>query len=154
MSLEPFKTAQGSDYTGCRQLLIFLENQVGQLLRLTRVLDAEDVHILGITVEGSIDYAIVRMIVDDPDAARRMITESRFVVTEADVLVVELPPGNRAILAVCAALISGEVSINYSYPMLASPRHEAALVIQVDNMAQAVTVFQSKHFHVLDQSDL
>ncbi|MCH8805612.1 MAG: hypothetical protein IH986_05940 [Planctomycetes bacterium] len=154
MSLEPFKTAQGSDYTGCRQLLIFLENQVGQLLRLTRVLDAEDVHILGITVEGSIDYAIVRMIVDDPDAARRMISEAPFVVTEADVLVVELPPGHRAILAVCAALISGEVSINYSYPMLASPRHEAALAIQVDNLSQAVAVLHSKRFQILDQSDL
>lgn len=154
MSLEPFKTAEGSDYTGCRQLLIFLENQVGQLLRLTRVLDAEDVHILGITVEGSIDYAIVRMIVDDADAARRTISEANFVVTETDVLVVELPPGNRAILAVCAALISGEVSINYCYPMLASARHEAALVIQVDNMAQAITVFHSKRFNLLDQSDL
>ncbi len=154
MSLEPFRTAEGSDYTGCRQLLVFLENQVGQLLRLTRVLDAEDVHILGITVEGSIDYAIVRMIVDDPDVARRMITEARFVVTESEVLVVELPPGHRAILAVCAALIAGEVNINYSYPMLASSRREAGLVIQVDNMAQAVAVLHSKRFEMLDQTDL
>ena len=154
MSLEPLETAEGSDYPGCRQLSIFLENHVGQLLRLTRTLDGEDIHILGLTVESSIDCAILRIVVDDPDMARRMISEAGFACTESDVIIVELPTGKRGILAVSAALIAAEVNINYAYTLLNTEAHGRLIAIQVDNMAQAAAVLSQKRFHLIDQNDL
>jgi len=154
MSLEPLETLEGGEFPFCRQISVFLENRVGQLLRLTRLFEDADVRILGLAVEGSVDCAIARLVVDDPDAARQMLSQAGFAVTETELLVVELPPGKRGIMVVCAALIAGEININYIYPLLPSQSRGACMAIQVDNLPQAGAVLRSKRFHVLDQSEL
>ena len=154
MSLEPLDTAEGAEYQGCRQLNIFLENRLGQLLRVTRLLEAQPIRILGLSVEGKVDCAILRILVDDPDAADEICSNARFAVTESEVIVVELPPGKRAIMTVCTALISGEININYAYTAWAAEEHKPCLAIQVDNLPQAVEVLRHKGFCILDQDEL
>lgn len=127
---------------------------MGQLLRLTRLFDNTEISILALSVDGGIDCAIVRLLVTDPDAAVRMLREARFAVTETDVIVVELPPGKRGILTVCAALIAGEVNVNYTYALLTRGGRGNCLAIQVDNPAQATTVLTGRKFRVLDQHEL
>lgn len=154
MSTEPLETAEGSDFPLCRQLSVFLENRLGQLLRITRLLEDEPIAILGMSVEGTVDCAILRLLVNDPDTARRVFHDNRFAVSESDLLVVELPPGPRGIMTICAALISGEININYVYTVWPSHERGHCLAIQVDQPASAVQVLQSKKFMVLDQRDL
>ncbi len=154
MSLEPLETAEGAEYHGCRQLNIFLENRLGQLLRVTKLLEGEPVRILGISVEGKVDCAIMRMLVDDPDTAYQICSSGRFACTESEVVVVELPPGKRAIMTVAAALIAAEVNINYAYTAWVTQQERPALVIQVDNLAQAVRVLAKKNFTMLAQDEL
>lgn len=154
MALEPLETAEGSDFPGCCQLSVFLENRLGQLLRLTRLFEQCDVRILALSVEGSVDCAIVRLLVDDPETASEMLRDVGFATTETEVLVVELPRGKRGIMTVCTALISAEVNINYMYVLLPRERRGACIAIQVDNLPQAADVLRSKKFHVLDQGEL
>jgi hypothetical protein len=154
MNPEPFKTAEGSEHAACRQLSIFLENRVGQLLRITRLLEDEPVRIVGMSVDASVDCAIVRLLVDDPDLAHQVLTDARFALSENEVVVVALPPGKRGILTVCTALISGEVNINYAYTVWTSREHEPGLAIQVDDVQSAVKVLQSDKFRVLAQHEL
>ena len=154
MSLEPLETAYGSDSPACLQLSVFLENRVGQLLRLTRLFETGDVHILGISVDSGIDCSIVRLIVDDPDAATDMLGDAGFPIANCEVLVVELPIGKRGIMTICSALISGEVNINYVYPLIATDDRPCCLAIHVDNLAQGGVTLRRRKFRVLDQSDL
>lgn len=154
MAYEPFHVAEGSEYPLARQISVFLENRLGQLLRLTRLFDDSEVHILGLSVETSVDCAILRLLFDDPDKAHEVLTDARFAITESEVLVVELPPGKRGIMTVCTALISGEININYIYPLLPGRDRAGCLAIQVDNPAQAVSVLRTHKFRVLDQSEL
>lgn len=154
MALEPLDTAAGSEFPLCRQLSVFLENRMGQLLRLTRLFDHTEISILALSVDGGVDCAIVRLLVNDPDTASDVLRDGRFATTVTEVLVVELPPGKRGIMTVCSALISGEININYVYPLLPGHTREACLAIQVDNLAQAAAVLTGKKFRVLDQSEL
>lgn len=154
MSLEPLETAEGAEYEGCRQLNIFLENRLGQLLRVTRLLESQPIRILGLSVEGKVDCAILRMLVDDPDAAYRACSDAGIAATESEVIVVTLPPGKRGIITVCAALISGEININYAYTAWAAEEHKPCLAIQVDNLPQAVRALAHNNFKLLDQDEL
>jgi hypothetical protein len=154
MALEPLETAEGSDYPYCRQLSVFFENRVGQLLRLTRLFEGEAVHILGISVDSTIDCAIVRLIVDDPDTAAQMLRDAGFAVSITEMIVVELPPGKRGIMTLCAALISGEVNINYVYPLIATVERPSCLAVHVDHLAQAAATLIKRRFRVLDETDL
>jgi len=154
MAFEPFETAEGSDYPACVQLTVFLENRVGQLLRLTRLLDGQAIRILGLTTDAAADCGTVRLLVDDPEAAQQAISAAGFAIAESELIVVELPPGQRGIITVCTALISGEVNILYAYPLLGSPKHGPCLAIHVDNLPQAVVILNGRNFNVLDQSQL
>ena len=154
MALEPLETAAGSDFPFCRQLSVFVENRLGQLLRLTRLFARADIKILAVSVEGATDCAITRLLVDHPDDAHAAVTDAGFAVTETEVLVVELQPGKRGLMLVCEALIGGEVNMNYIYPLLPHPRHEACVALQVDDMAAAAAVLAGRKLRLLDQSEL
>lgn len=154
MSLEPLETASGSDFPLCRQLSVFVENRLGQLLRLTRLFEKADVRILAVSVEGATDCAIVRLLVDDPDRGHETLTDAHFAVSESELLVIKLPPGKRGIRSICETLIAGEVNMNYIYPLLPHDKHEACLAIQVDDLALAAAVLSSKEFRLIDQSEL
>jgi hypothetical protein len=154
MSLEPLETASGSDFPLCRQLSTFVENRLGQLLRLTRLFENTDVSILALSVAEATDCAVVRLLVNDPDTARQTLSNADFAVSESELLVVELPPGKRGIRSICEALIAGEVNMDYIYPLLPRDNYGGCVAIHVDDPALAAAVLSSRDFRLLDQSDL
>ena len=154
MSVLPFETAEGEDYAGVRQLSVFLENRVGQLYQLVRTFQRENVHILALSVVNAADCAIIRLLVNDPDEARRLLVEGGFPVAESELLVVLLPSGSRGILAICSALLAAELDILYTYPLLAHPDGKAALAIYTDDLQTAADLLRQKKFTVLSESDL
>jgi len=154
MDVEPLDTAEAQGLPTVRQLSVFIENRVGQLLRLTQLFDDTDIRILAISVVHSVDCAVCRMLVDDSDRAYDILRDARFQVSEAELLVVSLPPGKRGLLHTWAALLGGEVNVNYTYPLLTRPRNTAALAVCPDNLYQAVKVLRERSFDLLDEADL
>ena len=154
MALEPFETAEAHGDPTVRQQSVFVENRIGQLLRLTRLFDHTDTRILALSVVYSFDCAICRMILDDPDQAYEVLSNNGFQVSEAELIVVSLPHGKRALLHTWAALLGAEVNIHYTYPLLVQPGGCAALAILPDSIEQAIAVLRDRNFHLLDQEDL
>ena len=154
MAIEPFETAQGHDLPTVRQQSVFVENSVGQLLSLTRLFDRADIRILALSVVNSVDCAICRMILDDPDRGYDALAGSGFKVSEAELIVVSLPHGKRALLRTWTALLAAEVNIYYTYPLLVHPRNCAAIAVVTDNIEQAIQTLRQKKFDVLNQDEL
>lgn len=154
MEIQPLETAEGHGIPTVRQQSVFIENRVGQLLRLTRLFDRSGVRILAVSVVYSVDCAICRMILDEPDRAYDTLTTNRFQVSETELVVVSLPHGKRALLDTWAALLAGEISIHYTYPLLVRPRGHAALAVLPDSIEQAIKVLRMRNFDVLSQDDL
>lgn len=137
-----------------RQQSVFVENRVGQLLQLTRLFDRTDIRILAVSVVYSVDCAICRMIVDDPDKAYDLLVGAGFKVSETELIVVSLPHGKRALLHTWTALLAAEINIYYTYPLLVHPRGAAAIAVLPDNIEQAIQTLRQKKFEVLTQDDL
>jgi len=133
---------------------VFIENRVGQLLRLTKLFDQSDIRILAVSVVYSVDCAICRMILDEPDRAYEVLTQARFQVSETEMVAVCLPHGKRALLDTWAALLAGEISIHYTYPLLIRPKNCAAIVVLPDNIEAAIRLLRNRKFEVLSQQDL
>ena len=154
MALEPFETAEAHSTPTVRQQSVFVENRVGQLLRLTRLFDRTDIRILAISIVYSVDCAICRMILNDPDKGDEILSNAGFHVSDSELLVVSLPHGKRALLHTWATLLGGEVSINYTYPLLIRPKGSAAIAVCPDSIEQAICVLRDRKFELLDQQDL
>ncbi|MGD8452685.1 MAG: acetolactate synthase [Phycisphaerae bacterium] len=154
MSTEPLQTAEGAEHAACQQLSVFLENQVGQLLRVLRLLATEPIRILGLSLEGKVDCAVLRLLVDDADTAHEICVGAGLAVAQSEILVVELPPGKRGLTTLCTGLLAGELSINYAYTVWATKASVPCLALQVDNLPQAVKVLALKKFRILAQHEL
>lgn len=154
MDIAPLETAEAQGVPTVRQLSVFVENRVGQLLRLTKLFSQTDIRILAISVVYSVDCAICRMIVDDPDKGYEVLTDAGFQVSQTELLVISLPHGKRALLDTWAALLGGEISIYYTYALLVRPHGLGAIAVLPDNLEQAVHILRERGFEVLDEYDL
>ena len=154
MALEPFETAEAHGVPTVRQQSVFVENRVGQLLRLTQLFGRTDIRILAVSVVYSVDCAICRMILDDPDKAYDILTGAGFQVSETEVMVVSLPHGKRALLHTWAALLGAEINIHYTYALLIRPKGSAAIAVVPEDIEAAVRILREQKFDLLDQQDL
>jgi hypothetical protein len=136
------------------QFTIFLENRVGKLHSLVRLLEEHAGVINGLAIEESADSALVRVICSNPDAGRHALKEADFSFSETDVLAVELPrSSSKPLASICTALLSAEINIHYAYPLLLRPRGPA-LVLYVDDPVLAAQILIRKRFVLIGESDL
>ncbi|GMU23066.1 MAG: amino acid-binding protein [Phycisphaerae bacterium] len=149
----PFETLEGQGFPTVRQLSVFLENRIGQLLRLTQAIESKDVRIVGLSIVDSVDFAVVRLMFDSPDDALEALEAEGFTVSVTELIVVVLPAGKRGLLTVWSALLSSEINVAYAYPLMPLPAGPA-IALSVDNREIAVDTLQRQKFIVLSESDL
>ena len=58
-----------------RQFSVFLQNKVGALLEIVRLLDENNIIVLALSIAESYESAISRMIVSDPDRTGELFRE-------------------------------------------------------------------------------
>ncbi|MHC4445398.1 MAG: acetolactate synthase [Planctomycetota bacterium] len=153
LSRQPYETLEGQGFPTVRQLSIFLENRMGQLLRLTQLFENKDIRILGFSVIDSVDCAVMRLLCDSPDEAMGILRDKGFAVSVAEVLVVRLPRGKRGLLSICSSLLSSEINISYAYPLMPNEMG-STVALAVDNIEIAVDTLQQQKFEVLGEEDL
>lgn len=136
-----------------RQISVFLEDRVGALMRLFKAFEGSHVRVAGMSVVHAIDCAIIRLICDPHDAAVDILEKRGFPLSQAELLVVEVPHGH-GLMSICSALLAGEVNIDYAYPLLIRPTGRAALAIHTDSVETAVQVLRLRKFQVMSEDDL
>ena len=154
--LLPPQTEEGAGFepVRVRQFTVFLENKVGRLQMLLRALEQGTGRIAALSIEESADTALVRLICSHPDASGTILREAGFTYSESEVLVVELPKRTRQpLIAICSAMLSAEINIHYTYPLLAGVSGPA-LALYVDDPTMASQVLIRKGFTLLAESDL
>lgn len=147
-------TIRGRDWPCLRQFCIFMENRVGQLHELLRQLERHDLRVVGLCVIDAVDFAVARMILDNADRARELLHLGGFTIAENDVVGVELPASPQPFLSIFTALVTAELNINYTYPLLYRRSGRGAVVLHVDDVDQATQILAAADFRVVTEGDL
>ena len=147
-------TARGRDWPSVRQFNVFLENRVGALLDLVRRFETTKVRIISISIIDTADCAIIRLVLSDPERAYEILQFGKFMFTESDLLVVQLPDGEQPFLKICKTLLAAEINVHYAYPLLVGPKGHPALLLHVENQEQSVQTLTSKGFTIFTERDL
>src|SRR5690606_35289987 len=105
-----FETLEGSTWPTITQYSVFLENRVGQLLELVRSFSGTKVHSVGLSIAGSADCCIVRVVLSHSEQGREILRKSKLAFAENELLVAELTAGPRTLADICTALLQGEVN--------------------------------------------
>ena len=121
MQVVPQETTQGYNPPTVRQFGVFLENRVGKLFELVRLFDeGPNVHLCALSVIESADYAVVRIIPNNADAARVLLRQNGLPFSESDLLIVELRE-HHSLTSMCLYLLGAELNIRFAYPLMLRP---------------------------------
>jgi len=151
---DPLEVMEGFDGPRVRQFSVFLENKVGALLDVVKLLESHNVHVVALSIHDSSDMSIVRMIVSDPELVQSLFHEHEIAPSECELLVVELPGGASELQSMLGALLQAEVNIHFSYALLTRPNGHAALAIHPEDYECASHVLTANRFKLLSQTDI
>jgi hypothetical protein len=137
-----------------QQFSIFLQNKVGSLLDVVKMLNENAVDVLALNVQDSADAAIVRIVVSDPEAVQDLFASHEIPCSTCDLVVCEMKEGASGLGKLLTALLMAEVNIHGCYSLLTRPQGNAALALHVEDNECATAVLRSHGFRILDQTDI
>lgn len=98
-----------------KQLSVFVENRTGSLMDVTSALTEAHVNIRAVASFDTPEFAILRLVVDNAEAAKDYLTSKGFVVRVSEVIGVELEDKKGNLNHMLTILAEGHVSLNYIY---------------------------------------
>jgi len=137
-----------------RQISIFLENKPGQLSAICRDLASADVNIATLSLADTSDFGIVRMIVDDHDKAKTVLTEKGHVVNVREVIGVCVPDRPGGMAEVMAFLDKAGVNIEYSYAFAFHKGEKAVLVFRFSDNDKAESALKAAGYTTLGEDEV
>ena len=147
------ETRSQPDLGAIRQFSIFVENKVGRLNELVQSLAAADVHIVALCLVDTTDSTIIRIVVDYPEQAEKVLAEHSFAHDDVPVVAIELQ-SEAQLKDVTAALLAAEINIHYVYPFLFRPGGRRGLVVRTEAQELAASVLSRHGITVLGRDDI
>lgn len=114
-----------------------LENKPGRLAKICAMLADEKVNIRALSVMDTADQSVLRLVIDDIDTTRRILTSLGTEFTTADVLAVELENRPGAIARILERLAAEHINIEYAYVSGASSAGRSLGVFHTSNPKRA-----------------
>ncbi|MGI6563523.1 MAG: ACT domain-containing protein [Clostridia bacterium] len=133
-----------------KQVSVFLENKRGRVEKVTRCLAEEGINIRALSIADTSDFGILRMIVNDPDRAAKVLRDNGFTVTITDViaLTVEDQPGGLA--KALSVIGKNNIEIEYIYAFIGSSKGKAQVVIRTEMPELSTKLLEEAGFEILD----
>ena len=94
-----------------KQLSVFVENKPGRIASIVDVLGKNDIDISALSLADTTDFGIMRMIVDQHDAAKIALREAGITVKSTDVLAVRMQDQPGGLASVLAVLSEANIGI-------------------------------------------
>ena len=137
-----------------KQINVFLENQFGRLAEVTENLRRNNIDIRALYIADTTDYGILRMILDKPDEAMKLLTDAGFTVSATSVIAIAITDVPGTLDTSLALLTTNNISLEYLYAFVGRSSTDAVVVIRVDDSAQTVKLFEENNIKVLSSSEV
>lgn len=137
-----------------KQISVFLENKEGRLAHVTSVLGEANINIRALSIADTSDFGILRIIVNDPNKAYKILRESGFTVSETEVVAVQIPDTPGGLASVLDQVSEENLNIEYLYAFLGTNNNQALIIFKVEDTAKAHKAFQDKGIKFLDEQEL
>jgi hypothetical protein len=135
-----------------KQLSVFLENKSGRLTKVTEALALANVNISAFSVADTAEYGILRLIVNKPEEAQKILKEKEFSVQITDVIGIVVPHEPGGLHRALKILSSEGIDVEYMYAFALSNR--ATVIIRTEASEQAIEVLARHKMELIKTSDI
>ncbi len=137
-----------------KQISVFLENKAGRLGELARALKEKDLNIRALSLADTTDFGILRLIVNRPDEAFRVLKNKGYSVAETDVIAVEVSDRPGGLSEVLDHLTRSGINVEYMYAFVEKREDNAVVVLRVEDLEKSVAVLKEKGVNILSAEEV
>lgn len=136
------------------QLSVFVQNEIGSLAGVTSVLKQNHINLRAIASFDTPEFAILRMVVDQPEKARKLLSENGFAVKMTQAVAVELEDKPGELDGMLHVIADAKLGINYIYSIVLRDGKAPLMIVNTDNLAKTAEVLKLQGYSVAEQEDL
>jgi hypothetical protein len=137
-----------------KQISVFLENKAGRLSNVTRVLGEAGINIRALSIADTSDFGILRIIVNEPARAYKILKEAGFTVSETEVIAVEVPDSPGGLATVLEQMAEENLNIEYLYAFLGTSQENALVIFKVEDFTLTSETFKRKGIKFVEETQL
>ncbi|MBC2733933.1 MAG: amino acid-binding protein [Desulfobacteraceae bacterium] len=123
-----------------KQYSVFLENRVGALAELCKLISDRAINIYAICAIDTIEEAVLRIVPENETETRDVLQDAGFRLIETDVILVELDNIPGATGKIATQLSDAGINIDYVYASTHSDCSKAFLVLRVHQTKEALKI--------------
>ena len=136
-----------------QQVSIFIENKTGRLSAVTKVLGDNHISIRAMSASDTIDFGILRLIVDKPQLAREKLKEAGFTATITKAVAIGISDEPAALGRAMEILRDSDLSVEYIYAFT-NQTHLAYVILRLDDNQKAIKALTKNCIKVISQEEL
>lgn len=135
------------------QFHLVLDNVPGTLAEIASRLGYAGINIRGISLIAKEEKSILRMVVNDPISAERVLREAGISYSINEVIAIELPNVPGALAECAKSLGNTEINIEYLYPFI-SRTVNAIVILKTNDNKRAEQVLKEHNIKMLSKDEL
>ena len=120
------------------QISVFLSNRPGVVADLCSALAKADVNIQALTVLDTVDIGTMRMVVSDPEKAKRALTDTAVAYVLVPVISLVLPSRTGSFGEVARIMANAGVNIEYVYSSMLPNSDRTLAIFRVSDVDTAL----------------
>ncbi len=134
-----------------KQISVFLENKKGRLAELTKLLLDAGINIRAMTLVDTVDFGVLRLIVNEHDRCLKMLKQQDWAAQETDVLAAEIRDEPGSLHRVVETLGRSSINVEYMYTFYGKAGDNVMVVFKADNAASAAAALQKSGIRLLSE---
>ena len=124
------------------QYSIFMVNKPGVLARVLGEFAKAKVNITAMTMVDSAEHGVMRVVFEEPEKAREVLSRLNMPFNETDVLCVNLANKSGALAVVAERLSKGHINISYAYCTAGAKGGRTTGVLKVGDVKKAMKLLE------------
>ena len=136
------------------QLSVFIENKSGRLADVAHALADAAINIRALSIADTIDYGLLRLIVNEPVAAKNALSSAGFTVTLTEVVAIEVPDRPGGLAGIIDILAEAGINIEYMYAFVGTSGENAIVIFRIERLDEAILILQQKGVRIMTGDEL
>lgn len=134
-----------------KQISIFLENKSGRLAKVIKTLGENNINIRALSIADTTDFGVLRLIVNDPDRASKILKEQDFTVSTTEIIAVQVPDKPGGLAGILQILEDSKINIEYMYAFVEKSGTDAVVVFRVEHIDRAIEILKQSGVSLLSE---
>lgn len=135
------------------QLSVFIENREGRLDQVLEILKNHNINIVSLSLADTSDYGMLRLIVSNPEEAKKALRDAGISAMLTPVLGVNLAHKVGQLQVALSALCKEGINIEYMYA-LATANEDATIVIKTTDLEKSAAVLEKNGVALVEASEV